>query len=111
MDDTFIQQLGKRIRLFRKQKKITQEILGGRAGVCPKYIGQIERAEKNPSLTVVCRIAHALELRLTDLLKGDSERIENLCHLEKITHLLKRQKPAKIRNIAKALELLLDDEK
>ncbi|MBI5410281.1 MAG: helix-turn-helix domain-containing protein [Nitrospirae bacterium] len=111
MDDTFIQQLGKRIRLFRKQKKITQEMLGGRAGICPKYIGQIERAEKNPSLTVVCRIAQALELKLTDLIDGDSERIDNLCHMEKIIHLLKRQKPAKMRNIARALELLLDDKK
>lgn len=84
-------------------------MLGGKSDICPKYIGQIERAEKNPSITVVCRIAHALELGLTDLLDGDSEGTECLYHLQKITHLLKRQKPAKIRNIARALELLLDD--
>lgn len=109
MVDTFIQQLGKRIRLFRKQKNITQEKLGDLAGVCHKYIGQIERAENNPSLTVVCRIAHALGLSLTDLLDGTSEKLEKTGQLEKITRLLKRQKPSRVRNIAKALELLLED--
>jgi len=109
MEDAFIRQLGKRIRLLRKQRNITQERLGELAGICHKYIGQIERAEKNPSLAVVRRIAHALELSLTYLLDGDSEKIENLCHLEKIMQLLKSQKPAKIRNVAKALKLLLED--
>lgn len=109
MKNAVIEQLGRRIRLFRKQKKITQEILGGMAGICPKYIGQIERAEKNPSLMVVCRIANALELKMADLLDGDLEKIESSCHIEKITHLLKRQKPAIILNIARALELLLED--
>jgi len=109
MEDAFIQQLGKRIRLLRKQRKLTQAKLGDLTDICYKYIGQIERAEKNPSVMVVCRIAKALGLSLTDLLDGTSEKIENLGHLEKITHLLKRQKPARVRDIAKALELLLED--
>lgn len=108
MDDHFIRQLGRKIRHLRKQRKITQEMLGDRAGICPKYIGQIERAEKNPSLTVVCRIAHALELKLTALIERDPEKV-NLGDMERITQLLKRQKPSKIRNILKALELLLED--
>lgn len=108
MEDAFIQRLGKRIRLFRRQRRFTQERLGELAGICHKYIGQIERAEKNPSLTVVSRIAHALELKLTDLIDGDPEKVD-LGDMERITQLLKRQKPSKIRNISKALELLLED--
>ena len=53
---------------------ITQEELADLAGIDRTYASQLERAIANPSLTVLCRVADALELNLTDLI-GDCRRL------------------------------------
>ncbi|PUE38816.1 hypothetical protein B9Z34_10650 [Limnohabitans sp. Hippo3] len=47
---------------------ITQEELADRAGIDRTYASQLERAIANPSLTVLCKVADALDLTLIDLL-------------------------------------------
>jgi transcriptional regulator with XRE-family HTH domain len=59
--------LGGRIRSLRKAKGLSQEALGERSGLNPKYIGQIERAETNPSVETLQRIAEGLGVDLSDL--------------------------------------------
>lgn len=57
------------IRRFRKKAKLTQEQLGERARLNPKYIGEVERAEKTISVDALSRIAEALGVRLRDLVR------------------------------------------
>lgn len=49
------------------KQDISQERLGQLAGVHRTYIGMIERAEKNITLTNMQKIARALGMRVNDL--------------------------------------------
>lgn len=60
---------GNRVRDKRTFLKLSQEELAERAGVHRTYIGMIERAEKNITLSNIERIAKALAVSLDQLLK------------------------------------------
>ena len=53
----------------RRSRQLSQEQLAELAGVHRTYIGMIERAEKNITLRNMERIANALHVPVTDLLK------------------------------------------
>lgn len=61
-------ELGNRIRLYRKQKHLSQEHLAELCGFHPTYIGQLERGEKNATLESVYRISQGLGISLNKLL-------------------------------------------
>ena len=65
--------LGRAIRRTRLRQHISQEELGFRAGLHRTYVGGIERGEKNPSFENLMRIAHALSVPASDLLR-EAER-------------------------------------
>ena len=48
---------------------MTQERLGELANLNPKYIGEVERAEKTISVDALSRISKALKVRLRDLVR------------------------------------------
>ncbi len=62
-----VRQFAKRLREIRLDKGISQEKLGSLAGVHRTYIGMLERAEKNITLTNMEKIARGLDVRLYDL--------------------------------------------
>jgi transcriptional regulator with XRE-family HTH domain len=55
--------LGRNVKRFRLQKKLTQEQLAFEAEIDLTYVGGIERGKRNPSLLVMVRIAKALGRR------------------------------------------------
>ncbi|BBB96467.1 transcriptional regulator with XRE-family HTH domain [Bradyrhizobium elkanii USDA 61] len=57
------------LRRIRHVKKMTQEELADSAGLSVRYIGAIERADVSASVTVLGRIAEALGIEATDLIK------------------------------------------
>jgi len=63
--------LGQRIREERTKLRLTQEQLAEAAEVNESYIGQVERAEKNPSLETVVSVANALGVTVDYLLKEE----------------------------------------
>jgi len=67
MNKQILQRFGKRIREERARQGISQERLGQLAHVHRTYIGMIERAEKNITLTNMEKIARALGLKVGDL--------------------------------------------
>ena len=60
---------GKKVRAERAKLGLSQEELAARAKVHRTYIGMIERAEKNITLTNINKIADALNLSADKLLK------------------------------------------
>jgi len=48
---------------------VSQERLSLETGVHRNYIGGIERGERNPTLTTLARLAEALDVRLSELLR------------------------------------------
>ena len=65
---TLIKGLGDKVRSLRREKNLTQQELGDLSNLSYKYVGEIERAEKNPSIDVLNRIADALKVDLLELI-------------------------------------------
>jgi transcriptional regulator with XRE-family HTH domain len=59
--------VGKNVRRFRQQRRMTQEKLAFEAELDLTYIGGIERGRRNPSLLAMARIAEALSVSLAKL--------------------------------------------
>jgi transcriptional regulator with XRE-family HTH domain len=58
------------LRRLRHAKRMTQEELAERAGLSARYVGGIERADVSASVTVLGRIAEALEIEATELVRA-----------------------------------------
>jgi transcriptional regulator with XRE-family HTH domain len=64
-------QIGPRIRALREAMGLSLRDLGERAGVSAPMLSQVERGETSPTLATAQRIAHGLELSLSQLLRLD----------------------------------------
>lgn len=67
---TIAQQLGKRLLYLRQQKGWSQLTLAIESGVNRNYLSDLERGSRNPTLVILSRLADALEVDLSTLLKG-----------------------------------------
>ena len=68
-DKTLLVRYGKRLRKARLDKGLTQLELADKAGVSVNHYAQIERGEKNPSVTTLTNIVEVLGLTPNDILK------------------------------------------
>ena len=71
--DTLDVAMGAAIRLRRKQLKISQEMLAERCGVSFQQVQKYENGANRVSFSRLVQIAHALGLRLSDLV-GDIDQ-------------------------------------
>lgn len=55
---------GARIRSIRKKKGLSAEVLSELSGVSEGYITKVERGEKSPTLSVLSKLANALEVHI-----------------------------------------------
>jgi transcriptional regulator with XRE-family HTH domain len=97
--------LGEKLRSLRKDRGLSQERLGHRAGLSGKFIGEVERGEKSVSVDSLYHVAKALEIPLRDLtdLRQDA-RPARRTDVERLLHLVSgRKNPEQIR---KAYEVL-----
>ncbi len=69
----YLQELGQRIKRFRKLRKIRQQELATRAKIDRAYLSNIENGHQNVSLATLFQLAQALEVDFEDLLV---ERLE-----------------------------------
>jgi len=110
MEDTFLKDLGKSIKNLRRQNGMTQEMLGEMANICPKHLGEIERGDSNPSVTVICKIANALNSDPSDIMNINSNTLsEKEYYLKKICALLRDKDVITICNVFQAMELLMEE--
>ena len=61
--------LAARLRQVRNTHSWTQEELADRAGLSVRYIGQIERCEASPTVSVLGRLSEALGVEAGELLR------------------------------------------
>ncbi len=71
---SILSKLARRIRQLRKINKMTQEQLAEKADLHFTYIGEIERTEKNPTITSLEKIAKAFNISLPELVSFPDER-------------------------------------
>lgn len=62
--------LGRRLRDRRRELGLTLADLGAAAGISVGHASSIEKGASLPSLPVLARVAHALELTLADVLRA-----------------------------------------
>jgi transcriptional regulator with XRE-family HTH domain len=61
--------VAKNLRILRRQRGLTQEILADSASINRNYVGQIEREEKSPTIDVIEKLAKSLEVSPDSLLQ------------------------------------------
>jgi transcriptional regulator with XRE-family HTH domain len=61
--------LGRNLRRARKQREMTQEEVGHRSGVHPTEVSRIEAGKRDPQVSTVERLAKAVGLSASDLLR------------------------------------------
>jgi transcriptional regulator with XRE-family HTH domain len=62
-----------RLRQIRQIKGLSQEELADMAGLHRTYVGSVERSERNVSIDNMERLAKALEVDITELLRKEPE--------------------------------------
>jgi transcriptional regulator with XRE-family HTH domain len=70
MSSNVLKYFGERVREERLKRNLSQEALAETAGVHRTYIGMIERAEKNITLTNIEKVANGLGLTIEQLFKS-----------------------------------------
>lgn len=68
--------VGRVIQRFREEKKQSQELLSGFAGIGRTHLSAIERGERKPTLETFFKIAYALDMRPSDLLRAVEAEME-----------------------------------
>lgn len=66
-------QLGKKIQLLRKQKKMTQDKFAELIGIDPKSVSKIENGNNYPTAETLTSIARALEVNVYELFVFENE--------------------------------------
>jgi transcriptional regulator with XRE-family HTH domain len=61
---------GDRVRALRLDRRLSQEDLAERAGLHWTYVSGIERGRRNPGLNTLGVLAKALDLSISELLRG-----------------------------------------
>lgn len=62
------------LRRLRHAKQMTQEELAESAGLSARYVGAIERADVSASVTVLGRIAEALQVEAAELIEQSAPK-------------------------------------
>ena len=68
--------VGQVIQRFREQKKQSQELVSGFAGIGRTHLSAIERGERKPTLETFFKIAEALNIRPSVLLAEIEEELD-----------------------------------
>lgn len=68
-----LQALSERIRSLRAGRGMTRKDLSRHSGVSERYLAQLENGEANPSVALIWRMAHAMDVDFHDLLGARSK--------------------------------------
>lgn len=78
MDELDYVEIGKRIKIKRKDMNLTQEKLSEIIDVSPSYVSEIERGNSIASLATICKLANTLNCSLDYIVFGIT--VENMDH-------------------------------
>lgn len=69
--------VGKVIQRLREEKKKSQELVSGLAGIGRTHLSAIERGERKPTLETFFKIAYALDMHPSRIMEEIEKEIEN----------------------------------
>lgn len=68
--------IGRVVRRLRKERKLSQEVFSGLAGLARSHLAMIENGDKQPNFETVWRIANAFDLPPHELVRQIEQEIE-----------------------------------
>lgn len=68
---------GQVIRGLREKRELTQEVLSGLAAISRSHLAEIESGRTNANVETLWRIAEALGMRCSDLMRAVEQIIES----------------------------------
>lgn len=96
-----------RIKYLRLTKSMSQEDLALRAEINPAYFGQVERGLKCPTIDTLYKIATALDISLSELLRTDALPMSTINQDRRLQELMSRIPESKREQVLKILEDLI----
>ena len=69
MDNRFVTKFGKRVRVLRLERGLSQDVFAAKARLHRTYIGHVERGEVNITLLNMKKIADTLRVDLSELVR------------------------------------------
>ena len=75
-DDDLRAGLGAALRILRAEAGLSQDELAYRAGINRSYLSDVERGVSSPSLDRVARLAIALNVRASELVRAAEKAVE-----------------------------------
>jgi len=75
-------EIGKRIKAFRLERKITLEKLATQTGFTKGYLSKVEKSQKSPPVSTLITIAQALNVSISSLL-GEESQSTQICLVKK----------------------------
>ena len=60
--------IGKKLRVIREEKKLSQENIAESIGISNTYYAGIERGEENPTVTVIEAVCNVLKVKSSNIL-------------------------------------------
>ncbi len=67
--------VGRVIQRFREERKQSQELISGLAGIGRTHLSAIERGERRPTLDTFFKIAEAMDVKASVLMAAIEEEI------------------------------------
>ena len=74
LDSTVV---GTVIQRIREEHRQSQELVSGLAGIGRSHLSAIERGERKPTMETFFRIAYALDMRASELMRAIEEAMED----------------------------------
>nr|WP_317200190.1 helix-turn-helix transcriptional regulator [uncultured Psychrobacter sp.] len=68
-EETILSQFGKRVKIFRNERNISQEKLAELSKLDRTYISSVERGQRNIGILNIFKIADALKVNASSLLE------------------------------------------
>ena len=96
-----------RIKYLRLTKSMSQEDLALRAEINPAYFGLVERGLKCPTIDTLYKIATALDVSLSELLRTDALPMSTINQDRRLQELMSRIPENKREQVLKILEDLI----
>lgn len=93
-----------RIKYFRRVKLLSQEELALRADINPAYFGQVERGLKCPTIDTLYKIAKALDVPPSELLRTEVLPGHITAHGQRAEALLARVPAEKLEQVLTIME-------
>ena len=102
------QLIGNNIRKLRIGRNLTQETFSEAIGISVSYLGQLERGQRNPSISTLESIANTLEVPLSALLCELKEEEQVSCiWKQKTENLSTKEKETLLRVLGMVLDLAI----